>query len=84
MSRSVLGTALVVLILLQPLHVQPLHAMTPEERRQYREKLLQILPDVPSFKEWLDGTDELPPDFDAFPKINGLPDPLRFLDGRQV
>jgi hypothetical protein len=58
--------------------------MTAEERRQYRDKLLQILPDVPSFKAWVDKTDELPPDFDIFPKVNGLPDPLRFLDGRPV
>src|SRR5262249_31720883 len=29
-------------------------------------------------------TGELPPDFDALPKTNGLPDPLRFLDGRTV
>ena len=58
--------------------------MTMEERRQYLEKLLQILPDVPSFKQWLDKTGELPPDFDALPRINGLPDPLKFLDGKPV
>lgn len=62
----------------------PARAMTPEERRQYLEKLQQILPDVPSFREWLQKTNELPPDFDAFPKVNGLPDPLKFLDGRAV
>jgi dienelactone hydrolase len=58
--------------------------MTPEERRQYLVKLLQTLPDVPSFKQWLDKTGELPPDFDAFPRVNGLPDPLKFLDGKPV
>ncbi len=58
--------------------------MTAEERRQYRDHLLQILPDVPSFKAWIDKSGELPPDFDSFPKVNGLPDPLRFLDGRPV
>ncbi|SPE32856.1 conserved hypothetical protein [Candidatus Sulfopaludibacter sp. SbA3] len=58
--------------------------MSPEERRQYLEKLQQILPDVPSFREWLQTSGELPPDFDALPRINGLPDPLRFLDGRTV
>src|ERR1051326_2721112 len=62
----------------------PADAMTVEERRQYLQKLLQILPDVPNFKQWLDKTGELPPDFDALPKINGLPDPLKFLDGRPV
>src|SRR5580700_6105398 len=59
-------------------------AMTPEERKQYLEKLQQILPDVPSFREWLQKTGEIPPDFDSFPKVNGLPDPLKFLDGRPV
>jgi pimeloyl-ACP methyl ester carboxylesterase len=59
-------------------------SMTQEERRQYLEKLQQILPDVPSFREWLQKTGELPPDFDALPRVNGLPDPLKFLDGRVV
>src|SRR5688572_6834835 len=61
-----------------------LGAMTPEERRQYRDKLLQILPAAPSFQQWLDRTGELPPDFDALPRVNSLPDPLKFLDGRPV
>ena len=52
------------------------HAMTPEQRREYRDKLVEILPKVPAFEEWLERTDELPPDFDSLPKINGLPDPL--------
>jgi pimeloyl-ACP methyl ester carboxylesterase len=59
-------------------------AMTPDERRQYLEKLQQILPDVPSFTAWLQKTGEIPPDFDSFPRVNGLPDPLHFLDGRPV
>jgi hypothetical protein len=63
---------------------RPAWSMTEAERRQYLEKLLQTLPDVPSFTEWLQKTGEIPPDFDAFPKVNGLPDPLRFLDGRPV
>jgi pimeloyl-ACP methyl ester carboxylesterase len=58
--------------------------MTPDERRQYLEKLQQILPDVPSFTAWLQKTGEIPPDFDSFPRVNGLPDPLHFLDGRPV
>ncbi len=62
----------------------PASAMTVEERRQYLEKLQQILPDVPSFREWLRTSGELPPDFDALPRVNGLPDPLKFLDGLKV
>jgi hypothetical protein len=59
-------------------------AMTPEERHEYLAKLQQILPDVPSFRDWLQKTGELPPDFDALPRINGLPEPLQFLDGKAV
>ena len=62
----------------------PSAAMTPEERKAYLDKLVQILPATPSFNTWLDRTHELPPDFDALPKINPLPDPLQFLDGRKV
>ena len=66
------------------LFAAPSGAMTEAERRQYLEKLQQILPDVPSFREWLQSSGELPPDFDALPRVNTLPEPLRFLDGRTV
>ena len=62
----------------------PYAATTPEQRKAYLEKLVQILPAVPSFNTWLQRTGELPPDFDTLPKINGLPDPLQFLDGHMV
>src|SRR5438094_5834022 len=78
MTRSILCA-----ILLSAL-IHPLQAMTPQERRQYLENLLKTLPEVPSFQQWLEKTGEIPPDFDAFPKTNGLPDPLKFLDGRAV
>ncbi|HEX4750193.1 MAG TPA: alpha/beta fold hydrolase [Bryobacteraceae bacterium] len=58
--------------------------MTTAQRREYLNKLLQILPDVPSFDEWLKKTGELPPDFDALPRSNELPDPFRFLNGSTV
>lgn len=79
MTRYVLSVALALAAL-----ATPANAMTVEERRQYLEKLLRILPDAPAFQQWLDKTGELPPDFDALPKANGLPDPLKFLDGRPV
>jgi hypothetical protein len=60
------------------------YGMTAEERREYLQKLQQILPDVPSFQSWLRQTGELPPDFDTFPRVNGLLDPFTFLDGRPV
>ena len=59
-------------------------AMTQVERKAYLDKFLQTLPQVASFNEWLQRTGELPPDFDALPKNNGLPDPLTFLDGKAV
>jgi pimeloyl-ACP methyl ester carboxylesterase len=64
--------------------VQPSYSMTVEERREYLAKLLKVLPPVPSFQQWLDKSGELPPDFDALPRVNGLPDPFTFLDGRTV
>src|SRR5271155_1942529 len=59
-------------------------SMTPQERRQYRDNLFKILPDVPTFDEWVKKTDELPPDFDALPRHNELPDPFTFFDGHTV
>ena len=79
MSRRILFIALLCLTALPQVR-----AMTPDERRDYLAKLQTILPKVPSFQQWLDKTNELPPDFDALPRVNGLPDPLKFLDGRPV
>ena len=73
-----------VAVILMLVAFPQLRALTPDERRQYLTKLQGILPDVPSFRQWLDKTGELPPDFDALPRVNGLPDPLKFLDGRPV
>jgi len=64
--------------------VHAIGAMTDEERRAYREKLLRIIPEIEAFNAWLTETGELPPDFDALPRINSLPDAFRFLDGRRV
>ena len=59
-------------------------AMSLQERRAYRDKLLEILPEVEAFSAWLAETDELPPDFDALPRMNQLPDAFQFLDGQRV
>ncbi len=74
----------ILLLLLGMAGSEPAQAITPAERREYLAKLQQILPDVPSFREWLQKTGELPPDFDALPRINGLPEPLQFLNGKAV
>jgi len=59
-------------------------AMSLAERRAYRDKLLEIIPEVDAFNAWLAETDELPPDFDALPRMNQLPDAFRFLAGQRV
>jgi pimeloyl-ACP methyl ester carboxylesterase len=58
--------------------------MTPEERKAYLDKMVELLPQVQSWTEWQQKTGALPPDFDALPKINTLPDPFLFLDGKRV
>jgi pimeloyl-ACP methyl ester carboxylesterase len=77
-SKLIAGVLLTLCLVLS------VHAMTVEERQAYREKLLQIIPEVQEFNAWLAKTDELPPDFDALPRNNSLPDAFRFLDGRNV
>jgi hypothetical protein len=42
------------------------------------------VPSAPQFAQWQQRTGELPPDFDAFPRNNFLPDPLTFMNGRAV
>ena len=79
MKRPIL-IAIVSLLALVPAAL----SMTPQDRREYRDNLFKILPDVPTFDEWVKKTDELPPDFDALPRHNGLPDPLTFFDGHAV
>jgi len=60
------------------------HGMSLDERRSYLDWMLKNLPDDPPFTAWQKASGELPPDFDALPKVNRLPDPLRGLDGREV
>ena len=82
-ARRIAHYSLVVLALILAL-TQPASSMSERERREYLDKLLKILPPAPQFQQWLDKTGELPPDFDALPRMNGLPDPLKFLNGRPV
>lgn len=76
----------------------PARAMTEQERRDYLQWMLTSLPSTvapapapgappagyETFDQWEKRTGELPPDFDAFPKNNWMPDPLVFLDGKPV
>lgn len=79
MQKQILTAALGLL-----LSAGSLWSMTVEQRRDYLDHLQQILPTNSTFNEWLDKTKALPPDFDALPRVNGLPDPLTFLNGKKV
>ena len=58
--------------------IHPLRSMDADQRRDYLDKLLKTLPDAPAFTQWLKTSGEFPPDFDALPRMDHLPDPLRF------
>jgi dienelactone hydrolase len=79
MKKRILATVLSV-----GLFVGSLRAMTPDARRDYLRWMQATLPEAPEWTAWQNRTGALPPDFDALPKSNRLPDPLKFLDGRPV
>lgn len=62
----------------------PTHAATEAQRREHLDWMLKNLPDAPAWREWQQKTGALPPDFDALPSANFLPDPFKFHDGRVV
>jgi dienelactone hydrolase len=78
MRKQVLATVMAALLCV------PLHALTEQQRREHLEWMLKSLPDVPTWTEWQKKTGALPPDFDALPSANYLPDPLTYHDGRNV
>jgi dienelactone hydrolase len=78
MRKIIAGGILAALLTAQ------LGAMTPTQRQDYLSWMLQTLPDNPPWTDWQKSSGELPPDFDALPRQNTLPDPFRFLDGRTV
>ncbi len=61
-----------------------LSAMTERERADYLKWMQENMPRVAEWDAWQQKSGELPPDFDALPKNNLLPDPFTFLDGRPV
>lgn len=74
-----------LLVVLAPfVAVVSLRALTEEQRRAHLDWMLKNLPAVPSWTEWQQKTGALPPDFDALPRANFLPDPLRFAGGQTV
>ncbi|MBI2949433.1 MAG: hypothetical protein HYY23_17480 [Verrucomicrobia bacterium] len=59
-------------------------AATEAQRRDHLGWILKNLPDAPAWRAWQQKTGALPPDFDALPSANFLPDPFKFHDGRAV
>ena len=72
----------VVLVLAALAH--PLGAMTQRDMSSYLDWMVKSLPSAPQFEQWQQRTGELPPDFEALPRNNFLPDPLTFMNGRAV
>jgi dienelactone hydrolase len=62
----------------------PARTASEAERRDHLAWMLKQLPDAPAWREWQRKTGALPPDFDALPSANFLPDPFKFHDGRPV
>ena len=60
-----------------------IQSMTLEDREEYLEKFIKLVPFVPSWTAWQQETNALPPDFNSLPRINNLPDPFTFLDGKR-
>src|SRR6187551_3278020 len=77
LSLAGLAVALVAL-------AHPLRATTEQQQRDHLDWMLTSLPAAPAFAQWQQRTGELPPDFDALPRNNFLPDPLTFASGRTV
>src|ERR1019366_9827483 len=78
-NRALIGAALLATVFSIGARAQSQAPMSTQDRQQYRDKLLQILPPDPSFDAWLKKTNALPPDFNSLPRHNSLPDPLAFL-----
>src|SRR5207249_1955266 len=83
MKASLPARLLGVVVVLTAI-ANPLKATTEQERRTHLEWMLKSLPAAPQFTQWQQRTGELPPDYDALPRNNFLPDPLTFMNGRVV
>jgi dienelactone hydrolase len=59
-------------------------AQNEAARKATLDQMLRILPRSEPWEAWLQRTGELPPDFELMNGSAGLPDPLRFADGRMV
>jgi dienelactone hydrolase len=55
-----------------------------QKRRDELDRLLRVLPKSAAWEKWLKSSGELPPDFDALPRVAELPDALRLEDKGQT
>ncbi len=87
MFICIVGIAFVLSIFIQPVQCDR------ESREAYLDQLMSVLPDErpergqvspldATWKDWLERTGELPPDFDEWPSIPLLPDPLVLDEGK--
>jgi hypothetical protein len=83
-DRVLIGAALSGILFGAVARAQEQASMTTEQRQEYRDQLLKILPPDPTFDAWIKKTNALPPDFNSLPRQNLMPDPLTFLDGHKV
>jgi len=83
-SKSLLFRGALAVALIFPALALRLPAMTEQGRRDYLHWMLTSLPPAPAFNQWVKTKGELPPDFDAYPRNNYLPEPLQFLNGKPV
>ena len=59
-------------------------ALLADSRQDYLRWMQENMPECPQFTQWQERTGALPPDFDALPRQNLLPDALTFADGTPV
>jgi len=71
MKRLILSTAVILSVL-------------TARAQDYLQWMQENLPECPEFTAWQQRTGTLPPDFEALPRTNLLPDAYTFLDGSPV
>lgn len=54
------------------------------KRQACLEEIRRVLPQDSAWEKWFEETGELPPDFDAMPSMQSLPDPLNTEDGTRI
>ncbi len=69
-------SALLAFVLAPQVVAQESEEEVLQRRQAYLDELLDWMPESAAFREWLDESGELPPDFKNMPSSAALPDPL--------